>query len=266
MFYLIPTLLSVAAIVILILAIKNANNIMYGIKQIKNKQSYNLIVLNIIAAISLITLISLFSIFSTYDNRYYSYLLASIIFILSSSFIYIASIVTHDMGILLVKLDKARKLDSLTQIYNRKQITKEIKKEFIHFQRYQRPATIAMIDINKFKAINDSFGHQAGDKVILELVKNIVNNCRKTDRYGRFGGDEFIILLPETKLRQAQLLSNRLITTIKDTKLIINTNIVSYNISVGLAEISYKYESYEQWLHAADLELMKLKHELYEHK
>ncbi len=260
MLNLLITLLIIIAIVILISAIKNAYKVRREINQIKNKHTTYLIKINIIAASLLVALIFSYTFFLYYDHKYYTYLIASFIFTLSSGFIYVASIVTHDMGKLLVKLDKARKLDSLTEIYNRKQIMNEIQKEFIRFQRYQRPSTVAIIDINNFKKINDTIGHQAGDKVILDLVKNIITACRKTDKYGRFGGDEFIIVLPETKLDQAHLLMDRIINNIKNIKITIDQHTIEYSISIGLAEVSANFNNYDQWLHCADLELLKIKH------
>ncbi len=89
-------------------------------------------------------------------------------------------------------------IDSLTKIYNRRKIEKFYTNELLRVKRYERDLSIIFLDIDNFKLINDSFGHSAADEVLTKLAYVIKNNIRSSDYFGRWGGEEFIIILPET--------------------------------------------------------------------
>lgn len=94
-------------------------------------------------------------------------------------------------------------LDSLTQLPNRNAYEQRLNYETERWQRYQRPLVLAVCDIDRFKSINDNFGHLAGDKVLRIIAKTLRARLRKTDFVARFGGEEFVILLPETEQQDA---------------------------------------------------------------
>lgn len=96
------------------------------------------------------------------------------------------------------KLQKLAEIDTLTQSYNRRKITTTITDQIKISNRYKRPLSIVFLDIDNFKYVNDEYGHQAGDLVLKEFTSVIKNNIRDVDSFGRWGGEEFIILLPET--------------------------------------------------------------------
>lgn len=162
---------------------------------------------------------------------------------------------------MLKKIKKISEIDALTGIYNRGACNNYLKLEFMRYTRYQHPATIAMIDIDKFKQINDKYGHQAGDVVLQNFANILKNTVRKADIVCRYGGDEFIIILPDTNASMASKLINR-INKIIFKKLIIQyqSNIIKYSVSIGVATIdSSSYKQYEDWLNSADLNLYKYK-------
>ncbi len=99
--------------------------------------------------------------------------------------------------------------DPLTGLYNRRFFAEVAEKEIEKARRYQRPLTFAFLDIDELKKINDTLGHQAGDKVLKKVAQTILANCRKTDIPVRWGGDEFLLLLPETNKHKAQNLIQR---------------------------------------------------------
>ncbi len=102
------------------------------------------------------------------------------------------------------KLHEIASLDPLTNSYNRRKIEKIFENEIIRVKRYKRDLSIVFIDIDNFKKINDTLGHKVGDEVLVQVVKCIKENIRGTDYMGRWGGEEFIILLPETTKKQAK--------------------------------------------------------------
>ncbi|MCL4322155.1 MAG: diguanylate cyclase [Deltaproteobacteria bacterium] len=94
--------------------------------------------------------------------------------------------------------------DHLTGIFNRRKLEKSLGEYVKLALRYNRPLSLIMFDIDHFKAMNDSYGHQIGDNVLIELANLVKNNLRETDFFARFGGEEFIILMPETDLAYAK--------------------------------------------------------------
>ncbi len=96
------------------------------------------------------------------------------------------------------KLQKVANVDSLTNIFNRRKIESLYNRELIRVKRYQRELSIIFFDIDDFKLINDKQGHAIGDEVLIKLSTVVKNNIRTTDFFGRWGGEEFVIILPET--------------------------------------------------------------------
>ncbi len=97
-------------------------------------------------------------------------------------------------------LEELSHTDTLTHIFNRRYFMEMMEREFARSMRYGRPLSFAIIDIDHFKDINDTYGHQVGDTVLIEFVSLIKSGLRKHDIIGRYGGEEFTILLPETPL------------------------------------------------------------------
>lgn len=100
--------------------------------------------------------------------------------------------------------------DPLTGVYNRTKIDEELDRWVRYSKRQGRPLSVVFFDIDDFKKINDTFGHLAGDRVIVDIVKMILDNIRQSDVLARWGGDEFILLLPNTGKRQAAELAEKL--------------------------------------------------------
>lgn len=108
------------------------------------------------------------------------------------------------------RLEKLASIDNLTQIYNRRMIDEFLKTEIDIAKRYKRELSLIIFDIDYFKSVNDTFGHLVGDKVLIETAKLISKNLRKADVFGRYGGEEFIIICTETNLNSAYLLAEKL--------------------------------------------------------
>ena len=101
------------------------------------------------------------------------------------------------------ELNKVANIDSLTNIFNRRKIESIYEKEIIRIKRYKRELSVIFFDIDNFKQINDKFGHSIGDEVLVRLASIVKTNIRTTDYFGRWGGEEFIIILPETNKEKA---------------------------------------------------------------
>jgi two-component system cell cycle response regulator len=98
------------------------------------------------------------------------------------------------------RLEEISRTDALTGIGNRRSFDEELANRFEHARRYGRPLTLVMIDIDHFKEVNDTFGHQTGDAVLQRIARVLQQTTRQSDFVARFGGEEFVVLLPETAL------------------------------------------------------------------
>jgi len=100
-------------------------------------------------------------------------------------------------------------VDGLTSLHNKTTIMRDLAEEIIKWHRYHRRLSIAIIDIDDFKSLNDTFGHLMGDRTLQTIAEILLKNLRRQDKAGRFGGEEFILVLPETGTRGAVALSER---------------------------------------------------------
>ncbi len=125
------------------------------------------------------------------------------IFIIISIIVYVGNSVIRETIEKLIFLDKIANKDILTGLYNRKKIIEILRRELARAKRYNRPLSILLIDIDDFKKINDTYGHNFGDKILREFARLLRMSLRKLDYSGRWGGEEFIVILPETDKENA---------------------------------------------------------------
>lgn len=122
-------------------------------------------------------------------------------------------------------------IDTLTGVYNRRKIEEILKSEIERSKRYGNPLSVILVDIDDFKELNDTFGHQTGDRVLREVARVISENLRKTDCLGRLGGEEFLIILPETTPMKARLVAERIRRNIEDLDLRVGKITVSAGVT-----------------------------------
>ncbi len=133
--------------------------------------------------------------------------------------------------------------DCLTNALNRRAFDDIIEREFNRSVRYKTPLSIIMFDLDHFKKINDSWGHQAGDTVLKEVV-GIVHNClRESDVFARYGGEEFVAILPQTGIEKAGILAERIRMAIENKPINVQEGQVNVTSSVGIA--CYPFSSIE---------------------
>ena len=127
--------------------------------------------------------------------------------------------------------------DPMTKLYNRRFLIEVIEKSLEAYKRYGNPFSLIMIDVNWFKQINDTYGHNVGDAVLIHIANQLKELVRKTDVVARYGGDEFLILLPETEKDNCEELANRIKDRINGTSLEGHPEI-KLSISTGCASVS----------------------------
>ncbi len=150
--------------------------------------------------------------------------------------------------------------DALTGIMNRRMIENALKKDIERASRYNTPLSLLMMDIDHFKKVNDTFGHDIGDLVLKHLTSISKSNLREVDSFGRWGGEEFVVLLPEIDLKDVRVVAEKLRASIEKNPLIINDNEkVSYTISIGGVVFSKSIESWETFFKLADNALYQAK-------
>lgn len=157
------------------------------------------------------------------------------------------------------KLQQLSIEDSLTKIYNRRFFEDTITKEIEISKRYETSLSLILLDIDFFKRINDNFGHQIGDEVLVDFTDLIKNNIRKTDIFSRIGGEEFALLLLHTNLEQAVELAIKLKNIVENNILNVDNQKVSYTISLGISTLENKEQTYKELFKIADTNLYKAK-------
>lgn len=152
-------------------------------------------------------------------------------------------------------LAEASSRDALTGCFNRRFLVQTMEREFGRASRYGNKLSFILLDLDHFKNVNDTYGHIAGDEVLKSTAKVIQDSLRNSDTLGRYGGEEFGIILPETDLPGAIVLAERLRVKIASTPIYHNNTKLSVTTSVGVAQLSTDFESIEQFIHAADMAL-----------
>ncbi|RUM48188.1 MAG: GGDEF domain-containing protein [Hydrogenothermus sp.] len=145
--------------------------------------------------------------------------------------------------------------DRLTGLFNKGKFNEVLKKEIERAKRYKRPLSLIIFDIDHFKRINDTYGHKVGDEVLRELAKVIKSIIRKTDFVVRWGGEEFVILAPETDLDGALKLAEKLRQTVEKHQF---PTVKNVTISLGVAQYIDE-ETPEEFIIRADMALYKAK-------
>lgn len=157
------------------------------------------------------------------------------------------------------QLEHLSRTDRLTGLYNRGHWEELLKHEVARYKRYGGMVSLLIFDIDHFKGINDTYGHQAGDKVIQNLAGLLTHCLRDTDSAGRYGGEEFVVLLPGIRRDEARLLGERLRQRAEALPVEHEGQTIRFTISMGVADMSGACHSHEQLIEHADQALYQSK-------
>ena len=150
-------------------------------------------------------------------------------------------------------------IDSLTKSLTRRHFFNIAESEFLRFSRYHRNLSVLVLDADHFKNINDAYGHYAGDLVLRSLSLVVLEQKRAQDTFGRLGGEEFGLLLPETNLEQAKVVADRVQQTWEQTPSNVDGHLIYSTVSIGVAEADKEDKTFEDVLRRADRMMYKSK-------
>lgn len=155
------------------------------------------------------------------------------------------------------RLERLSRTDELTSLANRRHFQEEFCRAYEHAERYSRPLSLAVIDVDHFKSINDEHGHETGDLVLERVAEALRQNVRASDFVARIGGEEFAMILPETQLHEAVVVSEKIRRAISSPH---SGDIPRTTVSVGVSSIPHShFTSRREMLRSSDLALYRAK-------
>jgi diguanylate cyclase len=157
------------------------------------------------------------------------------------------------------QLEKISRIDGLTGLYNRRFWEEQFVMEYKRDKRSESPSSLLMLDIDNFKKVNDTFGHPAGDEVIKKLANIIKKAIRETDIAGRYGGEEFAVILPDTPVANVEFVAERIRRLVEKCVVVYDEDNISFTVSIGIAGFKHTYKDSTQWLDMADKSLYQAK-------
>lgn len=159
---------------------------------------------------------------------------------------------TRELVLTQNKLQRLASIDSLTSIYNRYYILKQLNIEAARVLREKGELSIILFDLDLFKKINDRYGHQMGDKALQKVAKTIQSNIREYDYAGRYGGEEFLIVLPNADEDKAAEIAERVRQSIENMIIKCDTQVIPVLISAGVSTLIASETNIEQLIKRAD--------------
>jgi diguanylate cyclase (GGDEF)-like protein len=160
-----------------------------------------------------------------------------------------------------LELEEETRRDAMTGVYNRAYLDQVLAREFENSTRHKWPLSVAFADLDNFKRINDTFGHQAGDRILQATARILSGNTRETDLIARYGGEEFVIVLPATDAQTARSVCERIVTAFQNTGHVIGSEHATVTISIGCAThgADTSFENTAAFVKAADQALYTAK-------
>jgi diguanylate cyclase (GGDEF)-like protein len=158
----------------------------------------------------------------------------------------------------LAQVDEIAHTDQLTFLANKRKIIGDLQRKVMRSTRSKKPLTIFMLDIDHFKPINDTYGHVIGDRVLQTLAGELRHGIRQSDHIGRYGGEEFLILLPRTALESSIRMAERLLKLARGLTIEADGQIVQLTVSIGIAQYN-PGETWKEFLQRADKALYESK-------
>lgn len=162
---------------------------------------------------------------------------------------------------MMLRLYRHASLDPLTGIYNRRMLLMLAKRDFENSRLSSRPYSVLLMDLDRFKRVNDRFGHYAGDLVLKAFTDSIQETLRKSDIFGRFGGEEFILFLPKCSAENAQMVANRIMARVRQLRVEVEglKAPIEITTSIGISTSLDANEAISTMLERADMALLQAK-------
>ncbi len=194
-------------------------------------------------------------------------LIVPIIFFFGAWFVWLVSTLSWQTVIdvrRVSRLEQESITDALTGLYNRRYLDRRLDEEFARAQRYALPLAVLLLDIDHFKRVNDSYGHQTGDQVLSDLGKLALSTARNTDIAARYGGEEFLVIAPNTPAASAEVLAERLRKIVASHTLSVAGGAsqpvaLEVTVSVGVADLGRGINSPQELVRRADEALYRAK-------
>jgi diguanylate cyclase (GGDEF)-like protein len=150
--------------------------------------------------------------------------------------------------------------DGLTKLYNHRYFQDELARAFEESQRYQRPLSLAIVDLDFFKKVNDSYGHAVGDEVLKAVSRIFQDSIRATDLAARYGGEEFAVMMPETDLGDARTFAEKIRSIVESTPIETQAGPINATVSIGVSTVPHtKIHHAKELVVAADKALYRAK-------
>jgi diguanylate cyclase (GGDEF)-like protein len=134
------------------------------------------------------------------------------------------------------ELEQLSIIDDLTGLFNRKKIMEQFHSEVVRARRSESPLAVLMLDIDHFKETNDTYGHQVGDVVLTQLAESLLDSVRECDFVGRYGGEEFLLLLPDSSTSDGITTAERIQDHINDLSIEAGSETITVSVSIGVSE------------------------------
>lgn len=165
----------------------------------------------------------------------------------------------QEIEVLYNEVERLASIDPLTELSNRRSFNTEAIRLLQLSIRHQKKLSCAILDIDFFKKVNDSYGHDTGDRVLIAVAKECQNQIRKTDLIARFGGEEFCFLFPESDLNSTMLVAEKIRRTISELEFYSEKEQFSVTVSIGISELLDPNDNMEDMLKRSDDSLYKAK-------
>ena len=172
---------------------------------------------------------------------------------------YLVSMLSQETGLARKKINHLSQIDSLTGLWNMRMFSSLMRKEACRSFRYDRPFAIIMLDADNLKPVNDNHGHEAGSAMIKLVAESLQTTFRESDIIARFGGDEFVVLLPETTSVGAVIAAERVRRAIESTPLSTEAGEVRITVSAGVADFPSHGRKVDEIINKADKALYESK-------
>jgi diguanylate cyclase (GGDEF)-like protein len=164
-----------------------------------------------------------------------------------------------EVDAIVMQANELSNVDALTFLPNRRMIIRELQNETLRAQRYPSPLSISVVDVDFFKKVNDTYGHLVGDEVLRHVAYQLRDNVRHPDMVGRYGGEEFLILLPNTDAKEAAEQAARLCKCVREAQFPIGGQDSKVTVSIGVAQFQPGMDTWDSLLNRADTAMYEAK-------